>query len=170
MSPMSASLNSYPQVNQMKFIAGFLFALFLIVTGNPCKADTIGVHLFSRHGSETFERTYPTQPTQQIKYNNDNFGLYYIADNGFTAGGYKNSYYRNSFYLGWTWEFDKFYGVTPSITVAGVTGYDWCRGMGLIRPMVMPSARVDVLGLGVKLSGLPVGKAGFMHLSIEKSF
>jgi hypothetical protein len=68
----------------------------------------IGFHLFSAH---------IPNPAQ---LNNVNPGIYIVSQEGYTAGGYKNSYNKPSFYLG------KATDLTPTIqaTLTLTTGYN----------------------------------------------
>ena len=52
--------------------------------------------------------------------NNNNYGLHYVADNGFTTGIYHNSLYRISVHAGYSFHL---YGPI-GMSVGGVTGYD----------------------------------------------
>ena len=36
--------------------------------------------------------------------NNHNPGIYIRTESGFSAGTYRNSYRRDTYYAGWTWE------------------------------------------------------------------
>lgn len=148
-----------------------LLLIAALFCGQDIGADTFGVHTFSKHGTEQFRRNYHDGSVTYHDYNNTNFGLYYIERRGFTIGAYRNSYWRNTVYAGWTWEGPTFGPVHTSLSAAFATGYSNRAGTGILRPIALPGARVDVLGVGVKLSGLPVGKeSAFVHLSIEKKF
>jgi hypothetical protein len=52
--------------------------------------------------------------------NNNNLGLHYIANNGFTVGAYHNSYYELSVLLGYSFPLYKDFGMSVGV----VSGYD----------------------------------------------
>src|SRR3990167_2688666 len=52
--------------------------------------------------------------------NNNNLGLHYIANNGFTIGDYYNSKFRNSFHIGYSFNLYR----SINMTVGGVSGYN----------------------------------------------
>lgn len=129
----------------MKTIATIFFALFASVA----QAGTFGVHLVSRH--------FPEMP-----YHNDvNPGVYYKHDNGATAGYFKNSFHKDSFYLGYTWEHGP-----VAVTVGGVTGY-----ADKVKPMLVPSvALFTYQGMTPRLAYIPKGEKGkshVLHLMLE---
>ena len=93
-------------------VAGLAIACLItagIASCNDAKADTtVGLHLASHH--------FPSYDYQQ----NFNPGVYVRFDNGLTAGGYRNTIGRNSFYVGYTLEGKE----TPfALTVGAITGY-----------------------------------------------
>lgn len=112
-------------------------------------AIAIGLHLGTYH----FDRSK--------EYNEVNLGIYAMCD-GYTAGYYRNSYHRDSFYAGYTWEKGPF-----ALTAGAVTGYR--RGIKVggeyIAPMVMPSVKLGHVRLTVVP---PVGRVdGGVHFSVE---
>lgn len=80
-------------------------ALGLSLIAPRAEADTFGLHLVSVH-------------IPRNDYNNNNPGLYYRTDAGWTAGFYRNSLRDDSVYAGYTWNW-RFL----DITFGGVTGY-----------------------------------------------
>ena len=72
-------------------------------------AQTVGLHLISGHTSGGL--------------NNINPGVYVRFDNGLTAGAYRNSYSRNSVYLGYTEETSATDRLSLAVTVGVITGY-----------------------------------------------
>jgi hypothetical protein len=117
----------------------------------------VGVHLVSYHA----EKGGSSDPGDQ-GWNNKNPGLYARWGNGLTVGAYRNSLYRNSAYLGWTFSdsIDRF-----AITLGAVSGYDkitdgpgdyqavrcdsanGCRTVSLksvILPLLVPSVRLGI--------------------------
>lgn len=135
------------------------------------QAQTFGVHLFSEHSENTFERRYSNGVSRQVKYNERNWGAYYINRDGWMVGGYKNSYYRQTFYAGYMWDGPRFGPVGTHIAGAVATGYDWCPGTGKLRPMLMPSLTLATpLGVSLRYSAAPAKGGVFSHLSIERKF
>ncbi len=57
------------------------------------------------------------------KMNENNTGVFY-SHNKYFIGGYKNSFYRNSFVLGYTPLSYKYKDIEANIDLYGVTGYD----------------------------------------------
>lgn len=90
------------------------------------EAATVGAHIGSWHSEPGF--------------NNVNPGLYAQADNGGTAGIYRNSVRKVSTYAGWTFEKQLGESVTVSATVGAITGYPAAK----LLPMVIPSIKVKL--------------------------
>ena len=114
----------------------------------------IGLNLATAHGKAGYEDLNP--------------GIYYRADNGLTAGVYRNSQGHTSVIGGWTWE-------TPNkqfaLTVGAVTGYEAAKVM----PAVIPSVRFgDPKGIALRMSLLPKppvhSSTWGLHFSLEKEF
>lgn len=146
-----------------------LFAISLVP--GCAQAATFGVHAVSHHNSRTFDRVYLDGSSEKVAYNNTNPGLYVITRDGWTAGFYENSYYETTAYAGWTWSGPAWGPVRVEATFALATGYDRVFGCGVLRPMLLPSAVVSLPeDFKVRLSGMPIGNSGFLHLSIERSF
>jgi hypothetical protein len=142
----------------------------------------VGVHLVSYH----VEKGGSSDPGD-MGWNNKNPGLYAKWGNGLTVGAYRNSLYRNSAYLGWTFSdnTDRF-----ALTLGAVSGYDkitegtgdyqavrcdeanGCRTVNLksvILPLLVPSIRVGITDrLSARISLLAVPKQpAAVHLSME---
>jgi hypothetical protein len=119
----------------------------------------VGLHLWSTH----FGACYP-MPDGCRQYETATRGIYWRAPGGFTVGGYRNSYGKDSTYAGWTFETaDKRF----ALTVAGVTGYR----RAAILPMLAPSIRFVVFdSWAIRASGAPKlgGSANVLHLAIER--
>lgn len=109
----------------MKRIA-LILALALAGVAN---AGTLGLHIGSQH--------FPAQ-----QYNNSNPGVYYISDQGWTAGTYYNSERKQSVYAGKSWDYGPF-----RLQAGFITGYS-----RPVLPMVAPSVG---LGAGFRLTVLP---------------
>lgn len=139
---------------------------------SDAKAATIGVHTFSNHGKDTHAVTHEGGDDTYEKFNNKNWGLYYIADSGLTLGGYDNSYDKWTMYVGWTWTSPNWGPLRASVTAALATGYQSVHGVGILRPIVMPSVLLDLpRGTAVRWSIAPNHEKGFFqHLSFEWSF
>jgi hypothetical protein len=118
----------------------------------PAAADTIGLHLLSTHIPDN-------------NYNNGNLGAYYLLDSGWTAGYYRNSINRDSYYAGYTahWHF-------IDITMGAVSGYQ-----DTIYPLVIPTiAFPRVAGFRLRMAYIPpVEKrisSHVLHLMAEYQF
>ena len=140
-------------------------ALFISLAGlaqMPAHADNnyFGIHGPSYHDGGDF--------------NNANYGLYFVHK-GITGGFYENSLNRNTFYLGYAWEWDlPVNPVVDSVSLMGsvATGY-------YTQQMPYEYAPMDALSFkhsfssqqGLRLSYLPVyGKSEasyVVHLSYE---
>lgn len=106
----------------------FLKVLFMVlVLFSPLVyADEIIVHLRSHHATGNHDRYLSVVDDEGYQHdyykpghNNNNFGLSYQFDNGFTFGYYKNSKYRYSVYFGEQFMFNEYIGVFGGL----VTGY-----------------------------------------------
>lgn len=139
----------------------------------------IGLHLASVH--------VPRAEGQR----NFNPGIYARhAETGLTAGTYRNTLGKQTFYLGETVSFHRF-----SVTLGIATGYQrrtsmvrcnpeqsvyWSRCSSTSRgtkayltPMVAPSVRLpEVFGATPRLSFMPgfAGTSNVFHLSVERQF
>jgi hypothetical protein len=134
-------------------------------------AATLPAHLFSRHEAADHELTRPDGTTYREPYNNRNFGLYFIADSGLTLGAYRNSYGFNTAYAGWTWHGPTFGPLQPAVTTVLATGYRRVHGVGVLRPMVLPSLRLEgPAGVALRYHLGPAKGGVFQHLAIERSF
>lgn len=155
------------------------------------KPDTLGLHTVSHHFHEF-------NVPGNGGWNNNNFGLY-ARWGGFTAGAYRNSLYRDSYYVGWTWESDRIGPVYLALTAGAVTGYDKmvadsrngplpagtrtevrCDGAGcrpvalkdVIAPMLVPSVRLPITERVSARVGLLLTppKTSTLHLMLEAKF
>lgn len=111
---------------------------------------TIGLHMVSVH-----------LPARD--HNDFNPGVYVVNEQGYVAGGYYNTQRRASFYLGRSFEV---YGTAVSLTIGGVTGYDY----GPVTPLVAPSIKWG----NFRITGVPrvggVTDSAALHLSTEWRF
>ncbi len=82
-----------------------ILLFFLILFFSNCQAQTIGLRTISHH--------FPNEST----YNNQNYGIYY-SDESVTFGYYKNTFRKDSFYIGRTFNKNQY-----SMFVGGITGY-----------------------------------------------
>jgi hypothetical protein len=92
----------------------------------------------------------------QEGFNNDNPGLYYKRDNGFTAGTYYNSVRQQTFYAGYSQSTS--YGF--DLSYALMSGY-----REYLVPTILPSVKIGFTRLTLAYN--PFG-ASALHLSIEK--
>lgn len=150
-----------------------LFSLMLVLLSTLAQAGTFGIHTVSQHLDGDKD------------YSNVNPGVYYIADSGLTAGYVRNSFKRNSVYLGQAFTHDRY-----SLLVGGITGYKEeriakeCPRAGYvgcytvsgdskynIKPLLVPSVVSDKWqGIAARLSYIPkMGKHGahLFTLSLE---
>jgi len=118
--------------------------VILLLVSSISHAGTLGLHLQSVHNKTGF--------------NNDNPGIYFRLDNGFTAGTYYNSEYRQSTYVGKTFAYRYF-----EVSYLAINGYQ-----GRILPVAIPSRRLGDHGR-ISLILNPLG-ASALHFSIEKNF
>lgn len=141
--------------------------LMLALFAGAVNADTIGLHVASAHSKPGFNNTNP--------------GVYYVADNGATAGAYCNSESKSalfphakrcdvSAYAGYTVTTD----IGParlSATIGVITGY--ARGT---TPMVLPTVSTvgTVGGFRPRIAFIPKidpkRGAHVVHLMLEKEF
>ena len=139
-----------------------LVIFFTCLVQAPAHADNsyFGIHGPSYHDGGNF--------------NNANYGLYFVH-RGFTGGFYDNSLNRNTFYLGYAWEWDlPVNPVVDSISLMGsvATGYYTQEMPYEYAPMGALSFKHGFgTQQGLRLSYLPVyGKSPasyVLHLSYE---
>jgi hypothetical protein len=114
-----------------------LLLLFPVLAG----AQTVGLHLVSGHASGGL--------------NNANPGAYVRFDNGVTVGTYRNSYRRNSVYLGYTAETSATDRLSLAVTVGAITGYQREEWAGTcLDGHVTTGTETCYLGRGGKVSPL----------------
>ena len=143
------------------YLATTLAAVVAAFVADPAAADSFGLHLVSDH----FHTDKPK--------NDANFGLYYRADNGATAGAYCNSYSRPGIYKGasncdvtkyagktWLHEFTGPFGVSADVGGSLVVAHGYGERLSLVKVgganltiMPTPTLRYGVLrltGIGYK--------------------
>lgn len=120
-------------------------------------ACLIGIHIATSH--------FHAAPPGAERLRESNPGAYLKCPGGTTAGTLRNSYGRQSVYLGHTFERGAL-----SLTVGAITGYPAAP----VLPMVSAGIRVPVSeSVAWRLSFLPkapkVGTSAAVHLSLELS-
>jgi len=107
------------------FILGFIVAWF-IATGGCSRAEASEV-ILSTYSYHFFQRDT----------NNENWGLHYVANNGFTAGVYNNSTaepggWKSSFHAGYGFPIYRptWLRAPVTMTVGAVTGYSERNKLG----------------------------------------
>ncbi len=138
----------FPVLFHVRSLAFGAAALALLAPA--ARADTVGLHLASAH-------------VPQRHFNNTNPGLYWRSDEGWTAGGYRNSLSRTSAYAGYTWEYHAL-----GLTAGAVTGYQHS-----VQAMLVPSLRLFTHeGFSARLAYIPrVEKrieSNVWHLMVER--
>ncbi len=155
-------------MNLSSQIVGFIF---LALSATTASAATFGLHTVSKHGKEHFDRVADGEVQERVKYNNQNGGVYYVADSGFTVGTYKNSYYHTTVYAGWTLYGPSLGPVGTGLTAILATGYSRNIGYGRLRPMAMPSLSVSLpADFRIRYTAAPAKKGFFQHVTIERGF
>lgn len=161
-----------------KLLISLAFGAIAALVCDSCFSQTIGVHLFSEHGHDTYQITDEYGPYAERKFNEKNFGAYIIAGHvdlfgvpvSPIVGAYKNSYYHTTVYGGLTYD-------APLVgnwlhwgaTAALATGYQRVHGVGILRPTLMPHLIVRLPGeLAVRYSITPAKGGVFQHVSIER--
>lgn len=112
----------------------------------------VGLHLESHH--------FPNSP----EYNNANLGAYVHLQNGFSAGFYRNTYRKESYYIGET-----FHVGFVDVALGVVSGYQHTgNGNALLLPMFVPSVGLGTYwGLTPRLFVMPTGSTTVVHLGLE---
>lgn len=161
-----------------KLLISLAFGAIVALLGETASAQTIGVHLFSEHGHDTYDITHEGGPNTTKKFNEKNFGGYIIAGEvdifgvpvSPIVGAYKNSYYHTTVYAGLTWDMDLFGPLRVGASAVLGTGYERVHGVGKLRPMLMPHILLDLpAGLTLRYSVTPAKGGVFQHISIERS-
>lgn len=116
----------------------------LILVSTPALCDELVIHLRSHHseGNHNESRTYKDSNNDSVTetrkgFNNNNLGLAYRTDSGYTAGAYWNSQYNISTYAGKSFMFNTYFGVFAGVA----TGYKEQTGKEIL-PFV--SAMINV--------------------------
>lgn len=146
-------------MNKLTYIAA------LLISG-AAQGQTVGVHVGSHH--------FPDRGQ-----NNVNLGVYYRTHSGAEAGYYRNSYERDSFYIGQQFKLATGRYGTLGVDFGFISGYQrkcgevTCEGFsrGFITPMVVGDylAPVSILGATPRLQFVPAtkGNSAVVHLSAE---
>jgi hypothetical protein len=129
----------------LRFILLLLFPLL-------ANAQTVGLHTISHH--------------EHAGFNNSNPGLYIREDNGLTFGFYRNSYSRESVYLGYTTE-TRSGAVSAALTVGAVTGYPAAKAIALVVPSVAYHFGNNAVRVGIIPRPPKTGASAALHLMIE---
>lgn len=82
---------------------------------HPLAPTTVGLHIGSHH--------FSAAPAGHRAWNNTNPGVYARWSNGLTLGTLYNSERRQSTYAAWTWETERWHGLTAAVTAGAITGY-----------------------------------------------
>lgn len=134
-----------------RIMARFIIAALLFLA-SAANAQTVGIHTVSVHAHGG--------------YNNVNPGLY-VRHGGITFGTYRNSYRKQSAYLGYTLETPQWHSMTAAVTVGAITGYERASVM----PMLVPSVAYHFGRSAVRLGIVPRppvnGGSAAMHLMFE---
>lgn len=128
---------------------------FLLLFPVLASAQTVGLHAVSAH--------------QHGGMNNVNPGLYIRHDNGITAGFYRNSYRRESVYIGYTTEVRRG-PVSAALTIGAVTGYPAAPIMALAVPSVAYHFGNNAVRLGIVPKPPSHGTSASVHLMAERHF
>lgn len=94
-------------------VTGILITLPFSCTPAPAHADEI---IFS---TRSYHLYVPNHDLYQQETNNNNWGIHYIDDNGFTTGAYYNSFYQPSVLLGYSFPLYNSIGMSVGV----VSGY-----------------------------------------------
>lgn len=121
-----------------------IFLLSLAAASNAASDTNIYLHLASKH-------------LIKGSFNERNLGLGVQYDFGGTvaaAGTFRNSYYRQSAYVGagWRWSFARHVNFT--MLIGGATGYKNLTGGFLVLPVIVP--QLDVGHFSVAVLGTAV--------------
>lgn len=145
------------------FIAVLLVFLFF----NPARADVVDsarldINGWSRHSSDAYLRNGVVQ-----KFNSENYGLGVVASFAsvaprnveFSAGFYRNSYYKNSFHTGVNLKQDFTAGpvtFSPGVYLSVTTGYDEVVSAAKrVQPAVLANVHVRYQKFGVTVGYIP---------------
>lgn len=113
----------------MKNLVAFLALFWISISCHAfsCDKPITGLHMNTYH----FDRN--------ANYKEDNLGQYFRCENGFTAGSYKNSDWKHSDYVGYSFGWKNF-----EVMLGAVAGYK-------IEPMpvIIPSVKLPYLPLRV---------------------
>lgn len=130
-----------------------LIALFAVSGRAPADTWLVGT-VASYHTNRDIER------------NERNWGLGLerdFAENWrYTVGGYRNSYWRNSYYAGAQWLPWRFGSIRIGAMAGGVTGYT-----NSVDPMILPTIAIEGKQFGVNLGVMPHVKRGVGVLGLQ---
>lgn len=144
----------------------FLISTFLgLAVMSSAQAGELIVHTVSAHSA----KRYITHDTDRWKaLRNDNYGLGYKTDDALLIGYYRNSVFKDTFYVGKEYMFTENLGVVASLA----TGYKEASGLD-VTPMVAGILRLPVtkkINLNVTFTP-PVGSyIGVVHLAFGYKF
>lgn len=142
-----------------------LFTIALALIAASAQGQTIGLHVGSKHLPDRGQ-------------SNQNLGIYYRTHSGVEAGYYRNSYRRDSFYVGQRLKLAEGVYGNLGVDFGFITGYqrkcgEACEGFsrGYITPMVVGDylAPISIFGITPRLQFVPAtkGNSAVVHLSAE---
>jgi hypothetical protein len=128
---------------------------------HPLAPSFIGLHIGSYH--------FSAAPAGHRAWNDTNPGVYARWSNGLTVGTLYNSERRQSAYAAWTWETERWHGLTAAVTAGAITGY-----AATVSPLLSLSGSVALSQrTALRLSLLPKAHpqaSAVAHLSAEWRF
>lgn len=139
----------------MKNLTAFLLCFWVFQSNASqtfeCTEAVTGWHIATRHTDRT------------TNYQENNAGMYFKCKNGFTAGHYNNSDWKQSDYIGYSFEYKNL-----QVTVAMISGYK-------IEPIpaVIPSLLIP--GTAIRVAYLPqapnnTNNTTGWHVMLEANF
>jgi len=146
-----------------KWFWGFLVGILLGLISRPACADTWLVATVASYHSN-----------RDIEHNERNWGLgieHDLSDTWrLTAGHYRNSYWRDSSYVGALWMPLVYGRVRVGVLLGAVTGYD--RLVGPFAPTVLPTLMYEGKQWGANLGVMPSPErgVGVLGLQIKRRF
>lgn len=128
----------------------FVIAAAILSVPMIVSAGEVLFHGATWHGAQKYDTECNEQPCTK-SYNAINAGVSYVADNGLMVGGYRNSYFRNSVYVGYRHMFNDNFGAFGG----WASGYSARGSGGFIGGIVV---RTGDLGGGWRLgvAGQPI--------------
>lgn len=139
-----------------------ILAALLALAAGSAQADTIGLHLYTKHAAPGVEPGDSAWAGQRRLWNDNTLGAYWRDDSGMTLGAYCNSYSRPEHNVGPTG--NRAYIQQSRCNVTKYAGWTW--ETTLVGDLRAAATAVVMHGYGRNLHNITTGGANFYAVAV----